>query len=334
MAKTLSEVAKISSLSQETILEALVSPSSLEPEVVRYVMKRLLDSGYLEIFKPWKLKKRDTAIALLTPTIESASSVETYKGVERAMSALGITTTIVSMPTRSSSVTRESILKALLPFNMIDAVICLNIVPDDETYEKYLKIGKPLVLVETRKSDYLSVLIESEKGISIGMNYLFSKGYRRIGLMNGPTKGSEVGTVPSERLLAYVSSLHRLGLTFDESLIHETKGYDPECGIAGFEYFASLSKMPEAVFCASGDMTAIGLMNAARNNGMRVPEDFAVLGYDDMPVASVVYPALSTIRQRHMIAGAAALVMALESVLSTPSENLVIMPELIQRGSA
>ncbi len=81
-------------------------------------------------------------------------------------------------------------------------------------------------------------------------------------------------------------------------------------------------------------MTAIGFMNAAREKGIRVPEDIAVIGYDDLPVAALVSPGLTTIRQRLMIAGAGALVLALESAVNGQGENLLIIPELVVRGSA
>ncbi|HOC30044.1 MAG TPA: LacI family DNA-binding transcriptional regulator [Treponemataceae bacterium] len=334
MAVTLSDVAKHASLSRETILEVLVSPSSIEPEVVRFVMQTIRETGYLETFAPWKIQRKGMAIALVSPSIDAPAGMEVFKGIDRAMSSLGLTTSMVTIPTRHSPTFREQLLNSLLPFNMIDAVICLTIKPDDETFDKYTRVGKPIVLVETKKNGSLSVLLENQKGISIGMNYLYGRGYRRIALMNGPSGGSEPGSIPGERLIAYLSSLHRLGLPFDESLIYEAPDYDSDSGIHGFEYFSSLPQLPDALFCASGDMTAIGFINAARNKGIRVPEDIAVLGYDDLPVSALVYPGLSTIRQRLMIAGAGALVLALECARNGPGENLVIMPELVERGTA
>jgi LacI family transcriptional regulator len=334
MAVSIHDVAKAASLSCETILEVLVSPSSLEPEVVRFVMKTIRETGYLETFAPWKTDRRGPSIAVLAPMFDTASGNEIFKGIDRAMSALGMNTSMVAMPTRFSPVYRESILANLLTFNLIEAVIAMNIKPDVATVEKYRDMGKPLVLLETSVPGAQSVVLENQKGMAIGMNYLYNKGYRRIGLMNGPSGGNEPGSVPSERLIGYLMSLHRLGLEFDESLVFETSNYDPDSGTRAFEHYGKLKSLPDAVFCASGDMTAVGFLNAAREKGVRVPEDIAVLGYDDVPVASLVTPALSTIRQRLMIAGAGALVLAYEAAVNGAGESLVIMPELVVRASA
>ncbi len=334
MAVSIYDIAKETQLSCETILEGLISPSSLEPEIVRFVMKTIGESGYLETFSRWKTDKRGSAVAVLIPMFDSGAGIEIFKGMDRVMSALGLNTSMVAFPTRFSTSYREDLLSGFLRFNMLDAVIAMNLVPDAETIEKFAKLGKPLVLLQATAAGAQSVLLENQKGMSIGINYLFSKGCREIALLNGPSSGNEPGTVPSERIIGYLTAIKRLGLPFDESLVFETADYEAASGIQAFEYFHKRGKMPDAVFCASGDMTAIGFINAAHNMGLRVPEDISVMGYDDLPLASVVTPSLTTIRQRLMIAGAGALVLALESAVNGQGENLVIMPELVIRGSA
>lgn len=334
MAVSIRDVAKAASLSCETILEVLISPSSNEPEVVRFVMKTIRETGYLETFARWKTGRRDAAIGVLTPTAEAPSGIEIFRGIDRAMSALGLSTALISLPTRHSPVYREELLRMLLPFNVVEAILAVDIIPETQTLEKYNKVGKPLVILEGKHPLAQSVLLENQQGMSIGVNYLYNKGYRTIALMNGPSGGPEPNMISSERLIGYLTAVHRHGLQFDESLVYEAADYDSDSGMHGFEYYWNRGKLPDAIFCASGDMSAIGFINAARSHGVRVPEDIAVLGYDDLPVASLIHPALSTIRQRLMIAGAGALVLALESAVNGKGENLVIMPELIERGTA
>lgn len=334
MPVSIHDVAKATSLSCETILEALITPSALEPEVVRHVMQTIRQTGYLDTFSRWKTGEGKRAVGIITPWLDSASGMETFKGIDRAISALGLGVTIVSIPTRGSPAAREETLTALLPFALVDAVIGLTVQPSPETVDRYRRAAKPLVLMETRAEGAQSVLLENQKGMSIGVNYLASQGHRRIALMNGPTTGIEPGGVASERLIGYVTALQRKGLPFDESLVIESRNYDIEAGSRAFEILYSAGPLPDAVFCATGDMSALGFLNAARQRGVRVPEDVALMGYDDLPVAALVCPGITTIRQRLMIAGAGALVLALEAAVNGPGQNLVIIPELVIRGTA
>lgn len=333
-AVSIRDVAKKACLSCETILEVLISPSSIEPEVVRFVMKTIRETGYLETFARWKTGKTSSFIAVLTTMFDSPSGSEVFRGIDRAMSALGLNLSMIGVPTRGSSVFREETLKTISAFNMVDAVIAINSPPSRETVEKYSRIGKPLIVLEDTVNGAQSVLLENQKGMSIAINYLYGRGCRRIGCINGPSEGNRPETVASARLLGYLTSMHRLGLPFDESLVFEAANFDAEAGRVGFERFSHTGKMPDAVVCAAGDLSAFGFIKAAREAGLRVPEDIAVMGYDDLPVASLMSPALTTIRQRLMIAGAAALVLALEASVNGMGENLVIMPELVVRDTA
>ena len=67
--------------------------------------------------------------------------------------------------------------------------------------------------------------------MSIGVNYLYNKGYRSIALMNGPSGGTEPDTISSERLIGYLTAIHRHGLQFDESLVYEAADYDSDSGM-------------------------------------------------------------------------------------------------------
>jgi len=334
MAVSIHDVAQATSLSCETILEGLITPSALEPEVVRHIMRAIRTSGYLDTFMSWKTGGMGRSVAIVTPWLDSASGMETYKGIDRALSALGLNLTIISLPTRGSPQAREEVLAALLPQANVNAVIVLNMNPSDGILGRYEAAAKPLILLETRSDRAQSVLLENARGMSIGINYLAGRGYRRIALMNGPSTGAEPGGVASERLIGYLTSLQRCGLPFDENLVFESRNYDIDAGFRAFEYFFGNGELPDAVFCATGDMSALGFMKAAHGEGVRVPKDVAVMGYDDLPVAGLVSPGITTIRQRLMIAGAGALVLALEACVNGRGQNLVIIPELVTRETA
>ncbi len=334
MSVSIHDVAKATSLSCETILEGLVTPSALEPEVVRHIMQAIRSTGYLDTFARWKEAGPPRYVAIVSPWLDSAAGTETYKGIDRAISALGLNVIPFVVQTRGSPSVQEEVLKAILPNGDIDAAIVHNMQPSAGMLERFAAAGKPVVLAESRVDYAQSVLLENGKGMSIGINYLVGQGYRRIALMNGPSTGPEAGSVASERLIGYLTALQRRGIPFDETLVFESRNYDIEAGFRAFEYFYGRGPLPDAIFCATGDMSALGFINAAHGEGVRIPKDIAVMGYDDLPVAGLVNPGITTIRQRHIIAGAGALVLVLEASVSGKGENLVIIPELVARETA
>jgi DNA-binding LacI/PurR family transcriptional regulator len=120
----------------------------------------------------------------------------------------------------------------------------------------------------------------------------------------------------------------RLMVTVNNNYINE--------GRAIMQTLLKGNKGIDAVFCGAGDSTAIGVVNAIKEAGLSVPQDIAVVGYDDIPVASAFTPSLTTVRQPVEKMGNEAFIITLEAMqgrLKTPT-NLVFEPELIVRESA
>jgi LacI family transcriptional regulator len=132
------------------------------------------------------------------------------------------------------------------------------------------------------------------------VQYLHALAYTRIAHLSG-ILASRPGI---DRVLGYRSGLERAGLSFREEYLIEGDFYEPS-GYTGMERLLALKERPEAVFCAS-DMMALGAIRAAHAHGLRVPDDIAVVGFDDASFASMMEPALTTVRQDKAGLGAAA----------------------------
>jgi DNA-binding LacI/PurR family transcriptional regulator len=161
------------------------------------------------------------------------------------------------------------------------------------------------------------------------VQYLNALGYTRIAHLSGiPT--SRPG---ADRVLGYRSGLERAQLPFREEYVVEGDFYEPT-GYSGMERLLKLVPPPEAVFCAS-DTMALGAIRAAHAAGLRVPKDIAVVGFDDAPFASMLTPALTTVRQDKLGLGAAAC-EALISIITKTSEEppvVILSTELVVRES-
>jgi LacI family transcriptional regulator len=151
--------------------------------------------------------------------------------------------------------------------------------------------GFPVVLHgELPGSDLPSVDVDNVRGATTAVNHLLALGHRRIGMVtNAPT----VYTASQQRLEGYRRALERAGLTYDESLVSHGN-FDEESGYAAAEALLALDEPPTAVFIAS-DMVAIGALRALQEQGVSVPEEVALVGFDDITAARFLTPALTTI---------------------------------------
>ena len=125
--------------------------------------------------------------------------MEIFRGIDRVMQSLGLNASTVIFPTRFSPVIREDLLETLLRFRMVNAVLTVNLTPSVEAVEKYNKVGKPLILLQTSVPGAQSVLLENQKGMSIAINYLFLCRTPADGTHQWSHVRTGTGAVPSER---------------------------------------------------------------------------------------------------------------------------------------
>ena len=149
----------------------------------------------------------------------------------------------------------------------------------------------PVVVMDNSSSDKTipSLIIDNFNAVSSSVDYLYSLGHKRIGFMTG-LEDSDVG---KNRYAGYISGLSKKGLKVNEKLIFRGD-YSFESGATGADYFLSLKNPPTAIICAN-DAMAIAVIRQAVQNGLTVPDDLSVIGFDDIAVASHITPPLTTI---------------------------------------
>ncbi|MCY7417335.1 MAG: substrate-binding domain-containing protein [Chloroflexi bacterium] len=161
------------------------------------------------------------------------------------------------------------------------------------------------------------------------MEHLVGFGHRRIGFITGTL---HVGST-HERLGGYRDGLIAAGITLAAELVVPGDFLEPR-GFEATRELLALAERPTAIF-ASSDAAAIGALRAAREAGLRVPEDLSIVGFDDVPEASYVDPALSTVRQplREMGRSAVRRLMEMLAEPDAPARRIVVATELVVRGS-
>lgn len=216
-----------------------------------------------------------------------------------------------------------------------DAVIILSVMPDAEALKLIRESSIPAVFIERRVLGLHSVTIDNYAGgFSAGMR-LIECGCKNPGIILDP-QSSEPGMASHERLVGFISALKKARIKADHRNNSTVKYHTIECGRGAFEQVSPRIKKIDGVFSVAGDLAAIGFMIEAKSQGVRVPADLAIIGFDDVEMAAAVEPALTTVCQPINTMGAAAVDIIHEHLTKglKKHKNIVLESRLIVRGSA
>jgi LacI family transcriptional regulator len=202
---------------------------------------------------------------------------------------------------------------------------------DDTALRDLHREGFPLVLHgQLPGTDIPSVDVDNESGAMTAVRHLLALGHRRIGMV---TNAPLAYTASRQRLEGYRRALEEAGIPFDEALVRYGN-FDEESGRQATEALLALEERPTAVFIAS-DMVAIGALRALREHSLRVPEDMALVGFDDIATSRYLTPALTTVHVPAFGLGWSAAELLIRIIDGdTPSETQVrLETELVVRES-
>ena len=201
----------------------------------------------------------------------------------------------------------------------VEGVAVMTFGIEQPLLEQLAKRKVPLVFVDIGPDrPGISVLkVDYQHGIRQAVEHLASLGHKRITFVSGPTRLHSA----QSRLLAFHNAMQARGLAVDAETVVEGD-HTMEGGVAAMERLLTRKPLPTAVLC-SNDMTAIGVMHTAYRAGLNVPKDISVIGFDDIHLAQMMMPPLSTIQMsRYDLAKAA--VTALRGHVERPEESAAV----------
>jgi LacI family repressor for deo operon, udp, cdd, tsx, nupC, and nupG len=177
------------------------------------------------------------------------------------------------------------------------------------------------------------VSIDDIAAAHTAMNYLFSLGRRRIVFVNGPIRYKYA----RHRLQGYTESLEQAGIRLDPALVIQLPEIDYDMAVSVIIQFLNAhrgDKAPDAIFCAS-DIFAAASIKAAQRLGFSVPGDLVVAGFDNVEIASMISPAITTIDQPRFQIGFSGTELLAERIVnpSVPSRSILLETSLIVRES-
>ena len=224
-------------------------------------------------------------------------------------------------------------LKQALEQTRPTALIAMDIRPDSDIISSYRAANAPIILFDEEAAGVSTIAIDNVKGGRIAGEYLIGKGKTKIAIVTGMTK-VKGGYNAEKRLIGFQQTLKDKGLSLPQGYVIEVMYYSREEGIEVMPRLLAMGV--DSIFCAAGDNCAQGLLSVAKDRGVRIPEAVAIIGFDDLPMARLSTPALTTIRQPLKEMAEAAYKMAVsqrDEILRNP-KKVIFNPELVVRQSA
>jgi DNA-binding LacI/PurR family transcriptional regulator len=297
---TINDIAKEAGVSKTAVSFAFNDPAQLAPATVRHIREIAERLGYTpDPIARSMTTKRTNALGLLLPQdIATAMSnpffTQFIRGVGTVCGQGGKTLMLVPP-------LWGSMIKAI-PHATVDGFIVVGLEVDRGEVQLLRRRHVPFVMVDSdAPADVPSINVDDRSGARAVMAHVLARGHRRIailGLESGMARQIEdyTGTLAA-RLAGYRDALADHGLALDSlgiQIIQATSSW--EGGYAAFEQVWSVAQPPTAIVAMS-DIMAIGAMDAAKAQQIRLPDQLSVVGFDDLSDARRMSPALTTVRQ-------------------------------------
>lgn len=318
------DVARQAGVSHQTVSRVLNDSPAIRTETRDRVLRVIDELGYRPNPAARTLvTSRSNIIGVLSSQSALYGPTTSIQAIEIAARAAGYRLSVTSIGPSD----RESIRAGLdfLLAQSIDALVILA--PQLGVFEvvRELSIGVPFVVLEASGvDDGHGLSVDQEGGARLAVRHLIELGHTRIAHIAGPVDWLEAAA----RLAGYRAELLDAGLQPIDPIEGD---WSADSGfLAGTGLLASSDAT--AVFCAN-DQMALGLLHAARDAGVRVPEDLSVVGFDDSPESAHFSPPLTTVRQDFALIGNRAIAVLLAQLRAAETDRGAIEPQLVLRAS-
>lgn len=328
---TLEDIGKLAGVSRATVSRVINDYPYITPEVRERVQNVIEATGYLPNKIAQSLASNRTGlIGLVIPHIATTIMTNPYflhliNSITKATNRNDLTLSLFLFHSMDEE---ERIAKSIFNTNLVDGVIITADRKEDSFAEQLLAHDVPLVFIgkPEKDLDVPYVNVDNYAGGYMATQHLISRNRRRIAtIMVGHNTAGE------DRFTGYCQALQEANIEYDRSLIVEGD-FSQESGYEAMKRL--LPEAPDAVFVAS-DLMAVGAQRAIREAGLRIPDDIAMVGFDDLPQATYAEVPLTTIRQPIERMGPVAIDL-LQAVIAQKPDVIKthIMPvELIVRSS-
>jgi LacI family transcriptional regulator len=325
------DVARQAGVSVGTVSNVINRPDLVSEETRTRVQSVINKLGYIRSESARQLRAGASRIvALLVLDMGNPFFVDVAKGAERTARRAGLGVMVCNS---AQSTSEEAEYLALFAEQRVRGALVTPVDPSGRSLDALRRQKIPFVLVDRVSKDAggCSVSVDDVAGGRLAVQHLLSVGHRSIVYVGGPGELHQV----RDRRAGALAALAEAGLPPEALTEVSAERLDVAAGRDAGARLLGLSPRPTAVFCAH-DLLALGVLQALFAARVSVPEEIAIVGYDDIEFAAAAAVPLTSVRQPAVAMGRLAAELLLEETAAEPHEHrqVVLQPELVVRGSS
>jgi len=337
---TIKDIAKKAGVSKATVSMVLNNYDRIADETREKVLRIVKEMNYYPHESARLLaKKKSEAIAFVSARFAAPFISNILDAIEqRAFTVNKYIHGIIPFSTRNEKEVKEELLRRILYSRKADAVIVLTLKPSEEIIKEYNQRKLPIILIENNMNGAHSIKVNNYQGAYKATEHLITKARRNICLISGitqPTENFDINPTAIERKKGFEDAMRNLNINYSDKNIEYIENYTFDEGKIALDNFLKKNPEVDAIFCAAGDLVAMGVIKRAQEIGIKIPDDLAIIGYDDIMASKLLNPPLSSVRQPIEEIGKLAFDIAVDSMEGKIKEekHITIEPELIIRST-
>jgi LacI family transcriptional regulator len=326
------DVAARAGVSLGTVSNVLNRPDRVSAATRARVEQAMTELGFVRNESARQLRAGTSrTLAYVMLDASNPFFTDVAQGIEDAAEAVDLSLVLCTSSQREE---RERQHLQLLQQQRVQGILVTPVDPESVLLGEIRQRGTPVVIVDRTRSDstFCSVAVDDLLGGRLAVEHLLDRGHERIAFVGGPMALGQV----RDRLEGARTAWAAAGRPPEDVVVITTESLDVAAGREAGARLAGLSssRRPTAAFCAN-DLVALGLLQHAIGNGTRVPEELAIVGYDDIEFAAAAAVPLSSVRQPRHELGYAAAELALDEAQNPEHHHRQILftPELVARAS-
>ena len=335
---TLQDVAKLAGVSTKTVSRVVNNQGELSMATRERVQAAIEQLGYRpNILARSLVNRRTNTLGVVAWGIDYFGPSQTVVGIENRADELGYSL-FLHLLTRPDEAKIERVMDALIDRRVDGVIWAVPEVGDNRAWIETDRLQQlpPIVFLSTLPREGLtSISVNNYQGAFQATQHLIAQGRRRIAMIAGPVKWWEA----RERQAGWRAALTEAGLSADASLVADGD-WSAKSGARAMQVLLEREPQIDAVFACS-DQIALGALGVAHQSGRRVPEDLAIVGFDNMPESEFFWPPLTTVYQQLSEVGCLAVEKLHQMIecqrkdeAGEPPAATTLMPTLIVRRSS